>query len=145
MIGSCQCVLGFRELQYVARCCWPECTVDLSLIVVEEGQDGKCKLPALMTIIRAGNWIAREIEIFSILAWLVPTLVPKQNHRFRVFCRTVDYDDRLIFMNILCEENRCFLVEPCFCTLLRNRSKLEDVANRRSMSLDHKTLHRRKH
>ena len=33
------------------------------------------------------NWIAREIiDIFSIFAWLVPTLVPKQNSRFRVFC-----------------------------------------------------------
>ena len=29
--------------------------------------------------------IAREIEIFSIFAWLVPTLVPKHNARFRAF------------------------------------------------------------
>ena len=35
------------------------------------------------------NRIAREIEIFSIFAWLVPTLVPKQNSRFRVFCLTI--------------------------------------------------------
>ena len=33
--------------------------------------------------------IAREIEIFSIFAWLVPTLVPKHNSRFWVFCRTI--------------------------------------------------------
>ena len=35
------------------------------------------------------NRIAREIEIFSIFAWLVPTLVPKHNSRFRVFRRTI--------------------------------------------------------
>ena len=33
--------------------------------------------------------IAREIEIFSIFAWLVPTLVPKYNSRFRVFRSTI--------------------------------------------------------
>ena len=33
--------------------------------------------------------IAREIEIFSIFAWLVPTLVPKHNSRFWVFRRTI--------------------------------------------------------
>ena len=33
--------------------------------------------------------IAREIEIFSIFAWLVPTLVPKHNSRFRVFRSTI--------------------------------------------------------
>ena len=33
--------------------------------------------------------IAREIEIFSIFAWLVPTLVPKHNSRFWVCCRTI--------------------------------------------------------
>ena len=33
--------------------------------------------------------IAREIEIFSNFAWLVPTLVPKHNSRFWVFRRTI--------------------------------------------------------
>ena len=33
--------------------------------------------------------IPREIEIFSIFAWLVPTSVPKQNLRFPVFCHTI--------------------------------------------------------
>ena len=33
--------------------------------------------------------IAREIEIFSIFAWLVPTLVPKHNSRLRAFRRTI--------------------------------------------------------
>ena len=33
--------------------------------------------------------IAREIEIFSIFAWLVPTLVPKHNSRIRVFRSTI--------------------------------------------------------
>ena len=40
----------------------------------------ECKIP-----IR----IAREIEIFSIFASLVPTLVPKHNLRFRVFRSTI--------------------------------------------------------
>ena len=35
------------------------------------------------------NWIAREIEIFSIFAWLVPTLVLKHYSRFWVFCSTI--------------------------------------------------------
>ena len=33
--------------------------------------------------------IAQEIDIISIFAWLVPTLVPKHNSRFWVFCRTI--------------------------------------------------------
>ena len=33
--------------------------------------------------------IGREIEIFSIFAWLIPTLVPKLNSRFWVFLRTI--------------------------------------------------------
>ena len=33
--------------------------------------------------------IAREIEIFSIFAWLVPTLVPKHTSRFRIFSSTI--------------------------------------------------------
>ena len=41
--------------------------------------------------------------------------------------------------------NRSFLVESCFCTLLRNRSKFEDVAFRRLLVLDHRTFYRGNH
>ena len=34
-------------------------------------------------------WIAREIEIFSIFAGRVPTLVPQHNSRIRVFLSTI--------------------------------------------------------
>ena len=34
------------------------------------------------------GWITWEIEIFSIFAWSVPTLVPKHKSRFRVFRST---------------------------------------------------------
>ena len=40
--------------------------------------------------------IAWEIEIFSIFAEWVPTMVPKHNSRFRVFSRTLCWSGRLI-------------------------------------------------
>ena len=95
---------------------------------------------------RASYWIAREIEIFSIFAWLVTTSAPKQNLRLLVFCSTICW--LWCSINIyetFGKENCSFLVESCCCSLLRKRSKFEDVAFRRSMSLDHQTLLRGKH
>ena len=45
-------------------------------------------------------------------------------------------------LNIWWKENRNFLVECCFCALIRNRSKFENIAFRRLLALDHQTLHR---
>ena len=75
------------------------------------------------------------IEIFSIFAWLVPTLVLKHNLRFRVStAQSVDCNDWVIFVKHFVEG---FLVEccfcallSCFCALLRNRSKFDYVALR---------------
>ena len=92
--------------------------------------------------------IAREIEIYSIFAWLVPTLVPKHNSRFRVFRRTICWSCRSINIYETFGRNRIrrrsFLMESCFCALLRNRPKFEEVAFRKSLALDLQTLHRGK-
>ena len=44
---------------------------------------------ALTTKRKTPSRIAREIEIFSILAWLVPMLAPKHKSRFRELRRTI--------------------------------------------------------
>ena len=89
--------------------------------------------------------IAREIEIFSIFAWLDPALVPEHNSKFRAFrCKfrhTICWSrwSINIFETFGRKQNCNFLLQSCFCSLLRNRSKLEDVDFRRSLALDHHT------
>ena len=82
--------------------------------------------------------IAQEIEIFSIFAWLVPTLARKQNLRFWVFCNTICWLLWLINIyetNIWCKENCSFLVESCLCALP------ETGPNLRTLLLVHCCLH----
>ena len=50
---------------------------------------------------KSSSRIAREIEIFSIFAWLVNTLVPKHNSRFWVFRRTICWSRRSINIFLL--------------------------------------------
>ena len=65
--------------------------------------------------------IAREIDIFSIFAWLVPTLVPMHNSSFEFSAaQSVDPDDRLTFMKHLVEIKSQF---PCRILFLRLAQK----------------------
>ena len=74
--------------------------MSLKMLTVQEpmGLSWRCRLLVLashrMALTRKRknpSWITQETEIFSIFAWLVPTLVPswKHNSRFRVFCCTI--------------------------------------------------------
>ena len=91
--------------------------------------------------------IAREIEIFTIVAWLLPTLVPKHISRFRVFRRTICLSrwSINIYETFRWQKIAVSLCNVVFCALLRNRFKFKDVALRLSLALDHQSLHRGKH
>ena len=81
--------------------------------------------------------IAREIEIFSIFAWLVLTLVPKQNSRFWVFRRTISWTWWSIDIYEILGRN---LVErisqfPCGMLFLRFAQKQDQIWGSRFSSI----------